>query len=127
MFKFLLIFLGSGAGGTLRYWLSSVTHRMSGTAFPIGTLVVNLSGCLLIGFLSAAFATRFAVHEEYRLAMTVGVLGGFTTFSAFGVETFGLLSDGRHTHALFNVCLSVGLGIAAIWCGYRLGEGWFGS
>ena len=126
MSKLVLIFLGSGIGGVFRYVLSGWAQRLGDGSFPMGTLVVNVAGCAMIGFLSAAFAGRWFVREEYRIAIVVGVLGGFTTFSAFGMETFGLLNDGQRVRAATNMILSVGLSLIAVWIGYRLAERWLG-
>ncbi|MCC7316652.1 MAG: fluoride efflux transporter CrcB [Planctomycetes bacterium] len=127
MNKFLLIFLGSGFGGLLRYGLSGWAQRFGNGSFPLGTLAVNLTGCLAIGFLSAAFSGRILIHEEYRIGLVVGILGGFTTFSAFGLETFALINDGQHIRATLNVILSVGVGLVAVWLGYRLAQNWLGA
>ena len=89
-------------------------------------MAVNLIGCLGIGFLAAMFSGPLLVREEYRIGLTVGVLGGFTTFSAFGLETFSLANEGQFLLALVNVTASCLLGLAAVWCGYRLAEYWFG-
>ncbi len=126
MTKFLLIFIGSGAGGVLRYALAGWTQRLANGSFPIGTLIVNITGCLLIGFLSAAFSGRLLVREEYRVAVLIGLLGGYTTFSTFGLETFALLNDGQWWRATANVTASVILGLAGVWSGYRLAEHWLG-
>lgn len=126
MQKLFLIFIASGAGGVLRYAIGGVCQRVAGGAFPLGTLVVNVAGCLLIGFLMPALAGRFLLREEYRIALFVGALGGFTTFSTFGVETFALLNDGQTWRAGLNVLASVALGLAAVWFGYRLAESWLG-
>jgi CrcB protein len=126
MHKLLLIFLGSGIGGICRYLLSGWTQRLANGSFPIGTMVVNVVGCFLIGFLVAAFAGRWLLREEYRIGLIVGILGGFTTFSAFGLETFRLTNDGQFALAALNVVLSCALGLAAVWFGYRLAEVWLG-
>jgi CrcB protein len=126
MLKLTLIFVGSGVGGLLRYGLSGWVHRLFNGTFPIGTLAVNIVGCLLIGFLSAAFSGPLLIREEYRVGLIVGILGGFTTFSAFGIETFAFLNDGQHVRAAANVLLSVGIGLVAVWAGYRLAETWLG-
>jgi CrcB protein len=127
MSKVVLIFVGSGLGGVCRYALSGWAQRLGNGSFPLGTLMVNLVGCLVIGFLSAAFAGRWLVREEYRIAIIVGVIGGFTTFSAFGVETFALLNDGQYVPAVANVAASVVFGLSAVWIGYRLAERWLGA
>jgi len=127
MSKLVLIFLGSGLGGVCRYVLSGWAQRLGNGAFPLGTLTVNVVGCLVIGFISAAFMGRWLVQEEHRIAIVVGVIGGFTTFSAFGMETFALLNDGQYLRAAANVALSVVLGLTAVWIGYRLAENWLGA
>ncbi|MCG3128798.1 MAG: putative fluoride ion transporter CrcB [Phycisphaerae bacterium] len=124
--KLALVFVGSGVGGVGRYLLSGWAQRWANGTFPLGTLVVNLLGCVLIGFLTAAFAGRWLVREELRVAAVVGVLGGFTTFSAFGMETFAFLNDGQYARAWLNIALSVGLGLIGVWGGYRLAESWLG-
>ena len=91
-----------------------------GGKFPLGTLAVNVLGCLVIGSLSAALASRFPIREDYRLALVVGLLGGFTTFSSFGLETFSLLDGGHYVHAASNVVLSVIVCLVAVWAGQRL-------
>lgn len=126
MHKLLLVFLGSGVGGVLRYAVGGWVQRRLSGLFPLGTLVVNLTGCVLIGFLSAALAGRWLVREEHRVALLVGVLGGYTTFSTFGWETFALLNDGQMGRAAGNAALSVVGGLAAVWIGYRLGQAWLG-
>jgi CrcB protein len=126
MTKLLLIFIGSGAGGVLRYVLAGWTQRLANGSFPIGTLIVNITGCLLIGFLTAAFSGRVLVREEYRVAVLIGLLGGYTTFSTFGLETFALLNAGQPWRALLNVTASVTAGLAGVWTGYRLAENWLG-
>src|SRR5262245_45247633 len=127
MTKILLIAAGGAFGSVSRYAVHGWLSRWAGESFPFGTLAVNLLGCLLIGVLAAAFAGPFPVREEYRLALTVGVLGGFTTFSAFGLETFRLADQKQHVAALAYVSVSVILGIAAVWLGYRAAERLFGA
>ena len=101
-------------------------QRWANGSFPLGTLLVNVLGCLLVGFLTSALAGRLLLREEYRIALLVGLLGGFTTFSTFGWETFALLNDGQVARAVANVTLSVSAGVAAVWFGYRLAEQWLG-
>jgi CrcB protein len=110
----------------LRYLLQGWVQRAANVLFPAGTLVVNVLGCFLIGVLAAAFAGPVLIREEYRVGLMVGVLGGFTTFSAFGLETFHLANDRQFALAAANVVGSCVLGLAASWIGYRLAERWFG-
>jgi len=127
MTKLILIFLGSGLGGVVRYALSGWVQSWTTESFPTGTLVVNIIGCLSIGFLGAAFAGPVLIKEEYRIAILIGVIGGFTTFSAFGKETMALAGDRETLLAIVNVLLSVGLGLVAVWIGTRLAERIYGA
>jgi fluoride exporter len=101
-----------GAIGTLsRYALQGMVQYRTGPVFPTGTLAVNLSGCLLVGFLGQLTMNRMVVPPEWRLAMTIGFLGGYTTFSSFGWETAKMLEDGEWLRAGIYVAASVIAGI----------------
>jgi len=126
MVKLIMIAAGGAFGTLLRYLVAGWGQRLSSGSFPTGTLTVNVTGCLLIGFLGALFAGPYLVRDEYRVAVLVGVLGSFTTFSTFSAETFALLNDRQVGYAVVNVLLSNGLGFIAVWFGYRLAERWFG-
>ncbi len=126
MTKWALIAAGGAVGSVLRYALQGWAQRLAGGSFPVGTLAVNVLGCGVIGFLAAALTGPILVREEYRIGLTVGILGGFTTFSAFGLETFHLANDGQWRYAALNVGLSCALGMAAVWLGFRAAERWFG-
>ncbi len=127
MLKVVLVFVGGGFGCVMRYGLGGWVQSAFGPTFPLGTLVVNVSGCLLIGFLSAIFTGPVLLREEYRVALLIGVLGGYTTFSSFGRETMALIDDGQFARASVNVVLSNGVGLFAVWLGARLAERWFGA
>jgi len=130
MLKILLIACGGGAGSVLRYLVQHSVQGIVGATFPLGTLLVNVLGCLVLGALAAVFAGPVVVREEIRLGLTVGVLGGFTTFSTFGLETFDIASRGDEWSWLLagaNVALSCGLGLLAIWAGTRIGHAWAGA
>lgn len=122
MLKILLIGAGGFVGTVLRYLVSGLAHSFisAGSAFPYGTLVVNTLGCFLIGFFSGLVETRQLFDPETRVFVLIGLLGGFTTFSSFGYETFALMRDGQTTAALSNIGLQVVLGLAAVWCGHVL-------
>jgi CrcB protein len=126
MLKWLLIAVGGAIGSVLRYAIQGWAQRLLDTTFPVGTLVINVLGCLVIGLLSGYFAGPQLIREEYRIGITVGVLGGFTTFSTFGLETFNLANDGEFRLASLNMLLSCAIGFAAVWAGYRIAERWFG-
>jgi CrcB protein len=113
------IAVGGGAGAVLRYLVSGWAQRMTPGAFPLGTLTVNVVGCLVIGWLAGIFAGPAILRDGHRLGLLVGLLGGFTTFSSFGWETMKLLSEGRTGAALLNVGLANVLGLCAVWVGYR--------
>jgi CrcB protein len=118
MLKWILIASGGALGSLLRYLIHSWVHRAASTNFPCGTLTVNLIGCLLIGFLATLFTGTMPIREEYRLGIIVGILGGFTTFSAFGWETFEKLQAGHVALAALYVSLSCGVGLVAVWAGH---------
>ena len=126
MLKWLLIAAGGGLGSMLRYAMQGWVQRLTTTTFPWGTFAVNVLGCLLLGLLSGFFAGPQLVREEYRVGLTVGVLGGFTTFSTFGLESFNLANDGELRLALANMIISCAAGFVAVWFGYRLAERFFG-
>lgn len=123
-----LLIAGAGAlGSVCRYGLAFWGQRLSGSMFPVGTLMVNMAGCLCIGFLGYLFTGLYLIREEYRLAIFVGFLGAFTTFSTFGWETFSLLNAGQKGAALANLLLSNLIGLAAVWAGYRIAESIYGG
>ena len=110
--------MGGGLGAILRYLLSGVVQNNSkGVLFPLGTLAVNVVGCFAIGFLSGLVETRSAFSPETRLFIFIGLLGGFTTFSTFGNETFNLLLGGENLLALVNLGASITAGLVAVWLG----------
>ncbi|MBX3378923.1 MAG: fluoride efflux transporter CrcB [Phycisphaeraceae bacterium] len=112
-----LIFIGAGTGGLLRYWLGAAVQNWWGPTFPMGTLLVNISGCLAIGFLAAVWNGPVLVREEIRIAVLVGVLGGYTTFSSFGRETLVLAMGGEWFRAAVYVLASVLISLLAVWVG----------
>ena len=120
--KYLIVFAGGGIGAAVRYWMQGFVHAFSGAGFPYGTLVVNVLGSFLIGFLMSLFDERFVVQPMLRVFLTVGVLGGFTTFSSFSYETMALLRDGSYTLGLLNIAGSVGLCLVATWLGLIIGK-----
>jgi fluoride exporter len=118
LIRALLVGLGGAIGSAARYLLSGAVHRLlEGALFPIGTLAVNVAGCLLIGFLGGLAETRGMLGGEVRLFLMIGCLGGFTTFSSFGYETLQLARGGQALMAMMNVGLQLGLGLLAVWGG----------
>jgi CrcB protein len=109
-----------GALGTLaRYGLQGLVQYRTGPVFPTGTLAVNLSGCLLLGFLGQLTLNRMVISPELRVAMTIGFFGGFTTFSSFGWETIKMLEDGEWLQGGAYVLASVAIGLVLTWLGIQ--------
>lgn len=121
--SYFLVAGGGALGSVLRYWLSGIVGRRFGETFPWGTLAVNVSGCLAIGFFAAFTGTegRALVRPEWRLAFMTGVCGGYTTFSSFGLQTMNLGLEGDWMRAGANVLGSVFLCLIAVWLGYFCG------
>jgi CrcB protein len=114
--KLFLAGIGGFIGSTLRYAVTGYVQQLSRSIdFPYGTLAVNLIGCFLIGFLSQLAETRGVLTAESRTFVFIGILGGFTTFSAFGNETMNLWRDGQNALAMANVAANVLLGLGAVW------------
>jgi CrcB protein len=120
--KILLVGLAGLAGTLCRYWLSGAVARRYGEAFPAGTLAVNLLGCFVAGLLFHLMQERGAFSETARVAVFVGLLGGFTTFSSYGLQTFELLRAGRAGLAALNVIASNLLGVLMVFAGYSLAK-----
>jgi CrcB protein len=126
MLKWFLIAVGGACGSLLRYAFQGWVQRLAGSSFPVGTLAVNVTACFVIGLLSGFFAGPQLIREEYRIGLTVGVLGGYSTFSTFGLESFNLANDSEYGLAMLNMLVSCAAGFAAVWVGYRMAERWFG-
>ena len=112
------IALGGAAGSVLRYVLNRWVGQPDG--LPLGILIVNLSGTLVLGLVATLFLERLGVSDNLRLAITVGLLGGFTTFSTVWLDTLNLLNGGRWAWALANLLVSAAGGLAAAWLGQQL-------
>ena len=118
MNRIVLVALGGAIGSVLRYGLSGGVHRvLRGGTFPFGTLVVNVAGCLAVGLMAQLAESRGAFTTETRVFVIVGLLGGFTTFSAFGNETIALARKPELDLALVNVAAQLVLGLGAVWLG----------
>jgi CrcB protein len=121
MLRVLLVGAGGFLGAVLRYAVGGWVHNaLDSPWFPYGTLVVNVAGCLLIGFLASLAEARSFFGPEVRLFLFIGILGGFTTFSSFAYETFSLARDSENLAAMTNVLAQVVLGLAAVWLGHLL-------
>ena len=113
---------GGGIGATFRYWLQGAVYRFMGTEFPYGTLLVNVLGCFAIGLLMAVFEERFAVNPGLRLFLTIGILGGFTTYSSFSYETVSMLREGSYLAGTANVVYTTLNCLGAAWIGGVIGK-----
>jgi CrcB protein len=120
MQKTILIALAGLIGTVLRYWLSGVVARQYGETFPWGTMAVNLIGCVGAGAVFFLTEERFAVSPTLRTVILIGLIGGFTTFSSYSLQTFALLRDGEFGMAVLNVITSNLLGLFMVWIGYGL-------
>jgi len=121
MVKLLLVGAGGFLGSVLRYLAGGAVQAAARHPhFPWGTLAVNAAGCLLIGFLGGVAETRHVLTLEQRLFLITGFLGGFTTFSAYGFETYYLVRVGEPGLAVANVFGQVALGLAGVWAGHQL-------
>lgn len=119
---YLIVFVGAGVGGALRHGVNVGAARLFGYGFPFGTLIVNLLGSFLIGFCAGYFAFRPGIGQHLRLFLTTGLLGGFTTFSAFSLDTALLIERHAYAAAVGYVVGSVLAGLIALFVGLALFE-----
>ena len=122
MQKTILVAIAGLIGTLFRYWLSGVVARHYGETFPWGTLVVNLVGCFLAGAVFYVTEERFLISPTLRTVILIGFLGGFTTFSSYGLQTFTLLREGEIGWAAFNIAASNVLGLMMVWTGYVISK-----
>jgi len=111
------IALGGSLGAISRYWVSTSTYSWLGSNFPYGTLMVNVTGSLVMGFLTVVLVQRFDVSDQVRLGLIVGFLGSFTTFSAFSMDTIHWIENGAVLKALAYVLVSVIACVLGAWAG----------
>ena len=122
MNQVLAIAAGGAVGSVLRFWMSTWVHSFAGRSFPYGTLTVNILGCLAMGFLFVLFVDRLSDNAVLRAGILIGVLGGFTTFSSFSIETLNLIEQGAWLKAVVNMTGSLLLCVSATWVGVMLGR-----
>jgi fluoride exporter len=115
--RYLLVVVGGGAGALARYVASTAIMTRFGGRFPLGTLVINVTGCFLIGLLMTLLTGRWNVDPRWRLFLVTGFLGGYTTFSSFEWETYTAAREGDIWAGMLNVVASVMLGYVAVWLG----------
>ena len=128
--RLLLICLGGAVGTGARYLIGGLAARWLGSEFPYGTLFINVLGSFLIGFVQQVGLTTLAIPETARLVLTIGVMGGFTTYSSFSYETISLIENGSWLGAVANVVLTTGLCLVVCVLGLGLGRvvvGWKGG
>jgi fluoride exporter len=113
---------GGALGSLARHWVNAEVAQRLGRVVPWGTFIVNIAGCLVIGALAGRVAGgRLHLAPAMRTFIFVGILGGFTTFSSFGLDTFTLGHGGDHVAAFWNIVGQVALGVGGVWLGYYLG------
>lgn len=122
MLNYFFVALGGAIGSVGRYWLSGLIANRFGATFPWGTIVVNVSGCLIIGFFNTLTGTegRWLVSPAARTFFMIGICGGYTTFSSFSLQTLNLVNDGEWLYAGANILYSVALCLAGVWLGHAL-------
>ena len=120
MERYLVVLAGAGIGGLTRYVAGTWIMAKYGGRFPLGTLIINVSGSFLIGVLMTLLTERFQPHPNWRLFLVVGILGGYTTFSSFEYETFQVFRDGSRLMGILYVAGSVVLGYLGVWLGAML-------
>lgn len=122
MIRIAFIAAGGATGAVLRYWVSTGIYAVLGRGFPYGTLAVNIIGSLLMGLLYVFLFERMDVSIEWRAGLIIGLLGAFTTFSTFSIETLNLIEVGEQVKAGMNILLSVTLCVLGCWLGMIVGR-----
>ena len=117
-----LVFIGGGVGATARYWLSGTVYRWANTSFPYGTITVNVIGCFVIGFLMTSLEERFLATPAMRVFLTIGILGGFTTFSTFSFETIKMIEDSQFQYAIVNIGMTLATCLSGTYVGTIFGR-----
>lgn len=120
--KYLLLGIGGAVGASSRYIISLLFLVNQAPVFPFATLIVNLFGCLILGFLTSGFEVKLKINAEYMFALKTGLIGSFTTFSTFSVEVFSLLENHHFLLALIYILLSAILGLLFAFLGIKIGE-----
>lgn len=117
---YLIVFLGGGAGAALRHGMNLAAARALGTAFPYGTLIINVTGSLVMGLIAGYFALKGDASQHWRLFLTTGILGGYTTFSAFSLDAALLYERGEVGLSALYVVASVAVSIIGLFAGLAI-------
>ena len=120
--NYMLVCIGAAAGGAARYWTSNIVYKFFPVTMPFGTLVVNVAGSFIIGFVMFYLDSNELISPQMRILLTTGFCGGLTTFSTFSFETIKLLKDSEYLLAGTNIILNVVLSLAAVFLAYILGK-----
>ena len=118
MTVYLAIALGGSLGAVSRYWVSSKTYLWAGTELPFGTLMVNISGSLVMGFLAVILTEKIQISEELKFALLVGFLGSYTTFSTFALDALQAIQNGAIMKVAVYILISVFGSLLGVWMGY---------
>jgi CrcB protein len=120
--KYLFLAVGGALGSVARYWVGSTISGRIGTKFPYGTIVINLSACIIIGFALTYFGKRADLSPAWRFLVAIGFIGAYSTFSTYEWETLSTLRSGAFLLAALYAVGSLVLGLAATWCGTALAD-----
>jgi len=120
--KYLLIAVGGALGSVARYWVGSTISSRTGTRFPFGTLVINITACLVIGFTLTYFGKRADLSAAWRFLVAIGFIGAYSTFSTYEWETLSTMRSGAFLLAALYALGSLAVGLAATWCGTALAD-----
>ena len=118
MLKYLIVFVGSGIGGGLRFWLSSLVHKYFPPFFPLGTLIINILGSFILGYMIFGLDEKELISPSVKLFIGIGFCGGFTTFSTFSLETFNFIRNSEFLFAGINILASVLISLLGVYLAY---------
>jgi len=120
--NYAIVFFGAGIGGMCRYWCSSIVYKFLPTNFPYGTLVVNIIGSFILGFVFYSLYEKGIINQDMRLFLSIGFCGGFTTFSTFSFETINLLKNSEYFFAVLNISANVIFSLTGTFTAYILSK-----